>query len=160
MIIIFCQHPNVLTFFGLTQLEGGASGGKWGIVTELMNMGSLEDILYVLGYLPITLFHASPFSLTSILPLMFSFLFFYYLFWKTKQQHRYGSEALDSRAIAAASRARDSRWPAPKVAPTLSLRGALKAKDLVHIARQAAAGVAFLHEKVSVSFYVFIRSYD
>ena len=79
MILIFCQHPNVLTFFGLTQLEGGASGGKWGTVTELMNIGSLEDILYVLGYLPITLFHASPFSLTSILPLMFSFLFFYYL---------------------------------------------------------------------------------
>jgi len=87
---------------------------------------------------------------------MFSFLFFLFLllpFWKNKQQqHRYGSEALDSRAIAAASRARDSRWPAPKVAPTLSLRGALKAKDLVHIARQAAAGVAFLHEKVSVLF--------
>ena len=88
---------------------------------------------------------------------MFSFLLFLLLpFWKNKQQqHRYGSEALDSRAIAAASRARDSRWPAPKVAPTLSLRGALKAKDLVHIARQAAAGVAFLHEKVSVSFLCF-----
>ena len=78
MIIIFCQHPNVLTFFGLTQLEGGASGGKWGIVTELMNMGSLEDILYVLGYLPFTLFHAFLSSLDiDLLPLMFSFLFFY-----------------------------------------------------------------------------------
>lgn len=45
---IVTQHPNVLTFYGLTQLESTnrSTTARWGIVTEFMNLGSLEDILY------------------------------------------------------------------------------------------------------------------
>ena len=109
---IVSQHPNVLTFYGLTRLDRGtgteglpasASGGGagWGIVTELMNLGSLEDVLY-------------------------------------------GAEALSANSAPARGGGAGSRFGR---APTRSLRASLRSVDVVELARQAASGVAFLHEK-------------
>jgi serine/threonine protein kinase len=109
---IVSQHPNVLTFYGLTRLAPGtaglpasASGGGagWGIVTELMNLGSLEDVLY-------------------------------------------GAEALSASANSAPARGGSDRSRFGR-APTRSLRASLRSVDVVELARQAASGVAFLHEK-------------